>query len=393
MILLMKNKFLPIFLALIALGCCQSNAGENIAIDASSDMRIFGPLEQKPSSVYAEISIDIRAGCLFYTIKNQGNHDSQLSTSPIMNYDDFRMLFSCDDTTIPDKRVFKVSMRAKWDELTFPKTEKIQRFRNLLLFRNEFLCKSAPIWKFTFWDKEGFSENSTKHLEYNVTSSIRTTETDGTGKASPLIINSSTVLLKRQIGSLLALQRKAAQDENEAVVPFPMIPAKPSARLLLDKSTGHITITISNEANIQEFHEVCPVRMNVGAHFGNSQQEDVFFSRFYASSNTHKIDAPSIQFSEEDRIFDLDGNESVGKECKIWELAIWPQLVDAMKANRSEKFTIRYPVCVELIGKFDNVPLNEEGFSIVPHEETAELTIDYRTMIQMEKLREASSTE
>ncbi len=396
---LMKIKLISIILLVfIASGNCLSNAEDDVVIDTDHNGKVGDLLALKQSSRDAMAIIDIRSGHLLYTIKNSGDHDSQISSLPIMDYEDFIAFFSCVDASITEKRTFKVSMRANWEELTFPKIEKFQRIRNLLLFRNEFFCKSAPIWKFSFWGMELFPEKNTKkkNLEYNITSSIRTTVIDGTGNASPSFLISSTGFSKRQIDALYSLHRKAIQAENEkfktVVVPTPSIPAKLSVRLVLDKSTGDLSISISNEANIQDFHEVCPVRMNVGDHFGSCEQENVFFSRFYASSSLQKVDTEIIHFSENEgeRIFDLDGNETIGKECKIWEIAIWSRLVEAIKANRAEKFTIRYPVQVELIGKLDDVPLNEDGFSIVPHEEVAEMTIDYRTMLQMEKLRAAA---
>ena len=165
-----------------------------------------------------------------------------------------------------------------------------------------------------------------------------------------------------------------------------------NSSLTLDPKTGDLTVTLFHE--VPDPSTASSVRVNLDESFGYKEDKRNFFAAFTAKSpKTDEIkaeqDFPSSEPGEF-RIFDLEDNESVGKECKIWEISIWPQLVESLQANRAERFTLRYPVRVELLGVFDGVPLNEEGFSIVPHEEVAELTIDYRTMIQVEKLREAS---
>ncbi len=267
--------------------------------------------------------------------------------------------------------------------------------------RNETFTKKMTLWHQNTWEElSQMPATEIKDGIYLFASFDFPVELEDVGTLRSWA-NPSVLLDRNKILSLRALQKKLEEKSPGSTQRPPTVNPRPlgtpifKSSLTFDRKTGLLTTTLFHD--VPDASTASAVRVNLDKSFGYKEDQRNFLASFTAKSpKTEEIKSEEIITPPEpgeNRIFDLEDNESVGKDSKIWEIAIWPQLVEAMKANRAEKFTICYPVHVELIGKFEGVPLNEEGVSIVPHEETAELTIDYRTMIQMEKLREASSSE
>jgi len=256
-----------------------------------------------------------------------------------------------------------------------PKVE-IPVVRLFRLQKREFFSKSDFVWNIKIWNDLYTAMRELPDIPFVLSGPPVVLKHEDTF----LLTSPKFELDLKTLNRLRILQ--AQTEKKEASKSSGPVPPSIDVTFILDPQTGILKLSVGSPGEY--------VRVHLDILFGES-----FAERFIAQPKTGEalaVESIDIVPQEPDqhRTVDLGAGERVGKSLPIWELAIWPQLVEALKVNRGEKFTIRYPVRVELLGVFDGVPLNDEGYSIVPYEEIAELTIDYRTMVQMEKRREAS---
>ena len=257
-----------------------------------------------------------------------------------------------------------------------------QRDILLTLFEGESFAKSVKIWDLPIWSKLHETLRTHRNLTFLIEgSSFTKVRIDGSIRKmlADLEVDFRTVSMMKSLHERLKrTQRPDSENKQPPVI----------IDLNLLQENGDLVLSIRS-ASEQD------VRVNLDVNFTDLQKRFGTNITNLESADQHadhleNIRSINTEGAPQNREVDLEKNEILRKKLKIWDLSVWPQLVETLKAERSRKYIISYSVQVELIGEFDGVSLNEDGYSIVPYEETAALSIDYRTMIQMEKLREAS---
>ncbi|MDR2756883.1 MAG: hypothetical protein LBC20_14385, partial [Planctomycetaceae bacterium] len=82
------------------------------------------------------------------------------------------------------------------------------------------------------------------------------------------------------------------------------------------------------------------------------QKQTTFNNTTNTISSDHSLPVFNAENSEDDlrkiRIVDLKENETIGKETEIWNIGIWYELVEILRKNKLQKYTIEFPLQVEI---------------------------------------------
>ena len=254
--------------------------------------------------------------------------------------------------------------------------------RHLSLYTGESFSKHERIWELPIWEALVSSVQNNKKDISKIGFSL---DIDLSGKEIYSLPEYTVdqITLRR----LQNLERAAQRQESKAIPETASDPFR--VTLTLSPKTGDLKAAICSSGNLY-----AKVSVDLDRIFGSKEYPDIFLKRFTAKSQNGiltVLELPSIEETAEYRTLHLEQNETIAKRCKIWDIAVWSEILAASRSDRTRKFELTFPVEVETIDYTPSEYLNH-------HKETkrekvttsATLTLDYATVIRMEKLQEAS---
>ena len=251
--------------------------------------------------------------------------------------------------------------------------------RKIVFYQGESFSKSEKFWQLTVWRKYRLVERMQDDPKsvYDIVMSLVLTCDSQKYIFWPKFPFDQILLRK-----MLTLEKKYQQDQEKAddrkkeVVPYVF-------QLRFDAKMGDVKASIATSPN-----EEIIVTVDLNTVFGSDPDPAYFTQRFYLTPDEEPM--PPSEPSES-RVLNLEQNETVAKTCKIWELAIWSQVVEHLKSRRNERVDMYFPFEAEVVHyASDTFRRHEKELKRETISSSEQIQIDYRTMIQMEKLREAS---
>ena len=254
--------------------------------------------------------------------------------------------------------------------------------RHISLYTGERFAKHEKIWELPIWEVLVSSIQKYKSNTFKICFIL---DIDLSGKqvySSPEYTVDQTTLRRLQNLERTAQRQEGKVSDKKEVDPF-------RATLSFSPKTGDLEIAITSSSNLY-----AKVSVDLNQIFGSKEHPDLFLKRFTATSQNGvftALELPSIEKTAEYRTLHLEQNETISKRCKIWDIAVWSEILAVSRSDRIRKFELTFPVVVETIDYTPNEFLNHaEEIKREKITVSVTLTIDYRTMLQMEKLREAS---
>lgn len=242
--------------------------------------------------------------------------------------------------------------------------------RTLVLHKDEFISREFFIWDVYDWEPLYEFAKNKNDVPATVLSKIIEIEVEGSGEIKDFVKFRLDKETLKKMERLRKAQDKSIQ-KDDARAAFPENDETGTlfrSNFELDVKTGDLTISLKCIDKNQ-------VDIDLDNLLGNMENRIIAGSK---NSGT-KIQSNNDSTFDEMRILVLKPNESIGKTIKLWNISIWDELCEELTRNKSQKYVLEYQ--------------HGEITGGVPIQESVKLEIDYRTMVKLEKLREAIGSD
>jgi hypothetical protein len=247
----------------------------------------------------------------------------------------------------------------KPNSFSFVRTTAKQRndsIREIVLFENEFVTfANFSIGDTSIWDEILNNFKNNKSVKYRVFVSLSFKIYLDNDRALNVFSTPSFVLDEKIINSIKQTKNtKEMNDEGKqnSIIPSENREQEPNLIVNLDLNRNTALLTLSLSYIDEGF-----VRLDLGKIFGTLNNsvyfQNCFISNVISDNKAQEIlqEIKNSIKDDEPRLFDLECNETIGKQIRITDLSIWSVLSKAMQDNKQQEYYIEFPLSTTIDNK------------------------------------------
>jgi hypothetical protein len=249
----------------------------------------------------------------------------------------------------------------KTNSFSFVRTTAKQRnnsIREILLFENEFVTfTDFSLCDASIWDKilNNFKNNSS--TKYRVFASLSFRMYPDNDKVLNAFSTPGFVLDEKIINSVKQIENTREIDkgeEKQISIIFSENRESQKSNLIsnldLNRDTGMLTFSLS-------YRDEGFIRLDLGKFFGTLNNSIYFQNCFVSNAISDREAQEMLQAAknsikdDEPRLFDLECNETIGKQIRITDLSIWQVLSKVLQDNKQQVYYIEFPFSTTIDNK------------------------------------------